>query len=312
MPFFMTSLKFGLAITTLASPALTQDNFKPIKLAGTVVAANKTGLSYEAQGCIKSISQDALTLGKVTAGQILVELDDRAADLAIRLAKARISDLDAAVYERDFAITVAKANLSRVKEEQDFVDREFERTKILFQRGLVNETTLEAAERRKLDATFSVDRTQEALESTKTSRSRARIALDIGQLELEARKLDLDALTVSSPFNGVLLNFDPNIGNCVSQGALAAEIYIPDAKNVETFIFVDQLVNIESTGVIIGNPVNVSRINGIICLGIFSGVDTEANLETQNVKTTIKLDSSCAKSMFLNEAVEIETLPANN
>ena len=311
MSLFMKSLKFGLAITTLASPALTQDNFKPIKLAGTVVAANKTGLSYEAQGCIKSISQDALKSGKATAGQILVELDDRAANLAIRSAKARVSDLEAAVYERDFAIKVAKADLSRVKEERDFVDREFERTQILFQRGLVNETTLEAAERRKLDATFSVDRTQEALEITKSSRSRASIALEIGQLELEARKLDLDALNVRSPFNGVLLNFDPNIGNCVSQGTLAAEIYTSDAKNVETFIFVDQLVDTASTGVIIGNPVNVSRINGKICLGIFSGVDTEANLETQNVKTTIKLDASCAKSMFLNEAVEIETLPTN-
>jgi len=301
-----------LAITNLASPALIQENFKPIKLAGTVVAANKTGLSYEARGCIKSISQDALKSGKATAGQILVELDDRAANLAIRSAKARVSDLEAAVYERDFAIKVAKADLSRVKEERDFVDREFERTQILFQRGLVNETTLEAAERRKLDATFSVDRTQEALEITKSSRSRASIALEIGQLELEARKLDLDALNVRSPFNGVLLNFDPNIGNCVSQGTLAAEIYTSDAKNVETFIFVDQLVDTASTGVIIGNPVNVSRINGKICLGIFSSVDTEANLETQNVKTTIKLDASCAKSMFLNEAVEIETLPTNS
>jgi hypothetical protein len=29
------------------------------------------------------------------------------------------------------------------------------------------------------------------------------------------------------------------------------------------------------------------------------------------VKTTIELDASCAVTMFLNEAVGIETLPAN-
>ena len=60
---------------------------------------------------------------------------------------------------------------------------------------------------------------------------------------------------------------------------------------------------------VVDNPVNVIRVNGQICPGVFSGVETEANLENQNVKTTIDLDKNCARSMFLNEAVEIETLP---
>ena len=36
--------KLGLAFTSLAVPALAQDPFQTIKLAGTVVADNKTGL----------------------------------------------------------------------------------------------------------------------------------------------------------------------------------------------------------------------------------------------------------------------------
>ena len=118
-------------------------------------------------------------------------------------------------------------------------------------------------------------------------------------------------MSLRSPFNGVLLNFDLNIGNYDSQGILAAEIYTPDAKNVETFIFVAQLVNTTFTNIIIGNPVNVSRINGKICLDIFSGIGTKVNLETQNVKTTIKFYSSCARSMFLNKAFEIKSLLTN-
>ena len=111
-------------------------------------------------------------------------------------------------------------------------------------------------------------------------------------------------MSLRSPFNGVLLNFDLNIGNYDSQGILAAEIYTPDAKNVETFIFVDQIVNTTFTNIIIGNPVNVSRINGKICLDIFSGVGTKVNLETQNVKITIKFYSSCARSMFLKKRLK--------
>lgn len=307
----MTPLKFGLTLAALAFPALAQETFQTVNLAGTVVADNKTGLSYKARGCITGLSQAAVKSGKATAGQVLVELDDRSATLAVKSANARVSDLEAAVDESEFAITVAKADGARIKEEQDFVDREFERTRVLFRRGLVNETTLETAERRKLDATFAVDRTAEALERAISARSRANIALEIGQLDVRARELDLEALTMRSPFDGVLLNFQPNIGDCVSEGALAAQIYAPDEKSVETFVFVDQLVDTASGDVVVGNPVNVIRVNGQICPGVFSLVGTEADLESQNVKTTIELDASCAPTMFLNEAVGIETLPAN-
>ena len=307
----MNPLKLGLTLAALALPVLAQETFQTINLAGTVVADNKTGLSYQARGCITGLSQAAVKSGKATAGQMLVELDDRAATLAVKSSRARVSDLEAAVEERYFAITVAKANVARVKEEQDFVDREFERTRVLFQRGLLDETKLETAERRKLDATFAVDRMEEALVRAVSAKSRANIALEIGQLEVRAREIDLEELTVRSPFDGVLLNFEPNIGDCVSQGSLAAQIYSPEKKSVETFIFVDQLVDTVSAGVVVGNPVNIIRINGQTCPGVFSLVGTEANLESQKVKTTIELDASCALTMFLNEAVGIKTLPAN-
>lgn len=309
MKNFKFPLKLGLALATLALPAFAQDSFSSINLAGTVVADNKTGLSYGARGCITEISQVALKSGKATKDQVLIKLDDRAITLAVKSAMARVGDLEAAVDEREFSIASAKAEIVRVEEELDFVGREFERTHVLFQRGLVNETTVEAAERRKMDATFAVDRAKEALERAVSSKSRAYIALEIGELELLARKLDLDDLTVKSPFDGLLLDFSPKIGDCVSQGLLAAQIYTPDEKSVETFVFMDQLVNAKSVGVVVGNPVNVIRINGQICPGIFSLVGTEANLETQNVKITLLLDASCAATMLLNEAVSIKTLP---
>jgi hypothetical protein len=142
-------------------------------------------------------------------------------------------------------------------------------------------------------------------------KSRTLIALDIGKLELEARQIDLDELIIRAPHDGILIDFEPIIGDCVSQGSLAAKIYIPDEKSVETFIFVEQLLNSEKIGVVVGNFVNVIRTNGQICRGIFSLVGTEADLESQNVKATIDLDASCAPLMFLNEAVRIETLSEN-
>ena len=310
----MGNLKFfwlALILSVTSSTAFSENNFQAVSLSGTVFANNETGLSYQTGGCISEVSSQSLTTGKAYQGQVLVELDDRNAILAFKTAEARLLDLEASVEDSDFAIEVAKADVGRVEEEFQFVEREFERTKVLFERGLVNETTFEAAERRKLETTFSVQRAKEALGRSISSKTRSLIALDIGKLELEGRQLDLDDLIVRAPHDGMLLEFEPNIGDCVSQSSLAAKLYRPEEKSVETFIFVEQLVNAKEIGVAVGNLVNVIRTNGQICSGIFSLVGTEADLESQNVKAIIDLDPTCAPSMFLNEAVKIETVSEN-
>jgi multidrug resistance efflux pump len=278
-------------------------------LAGTVVADNMTGLSYRVRGCIKSVSKEAINTGIATINQELIRLDDRVAKMAVATAVARIKNLEAEVGDREFSVTVVQAEIIRIQEEQDFVAREYERTRLLFQRGLVNETTLEAAERRKMEASFALERIQEELQRALSGKSRAEIALDIGLLELNARQFDLQELTMQAPFSGVLLNFNPKIGDCVSQGALAAQIYKPKDKSVETFAFMDNLVDAKQFGLTKGNSVQVIRINGDSCPGQISLVGTEANLETQSVKVRIKLDPNCAVKMFLNEGVKIQLTP---
>ena len=302
----------ALILSIVSSAAFSENNFQSVSLSGTVFANNETSLSYQTGGCIAEVSSESLATGKTSQGQILVELDDRNAVLALKTAQARVLDLEASVDDSDFAIEVAKADVGRVEEEMQFVEREFDRTKVLFERGLVNETTFEAAERRKLETTFSVQRAKESLGRSISSKTRSLIALDIGKLDLKGRQLDLDKLIVRAPHDGILLEFEPNIGDCVSQSSLAAKLYRPEEKSVETFIFVEQLVNAEEIGVALGNSVNVIRTNGEICKGIFSLVGTEADLESQNVKAIIDLDPTCAPSMFLNEAVRILTLLENN
>jgi len=278
-------------------------------LAGTVVADNMTGLSDLVRGCITSVSKEATNTGIAAINQKLIKLDDRAAKIAVATAVARVKDLEAEVGDREFSVTAVQAEIIRVQEEQDFVVREYERTRLLFQRGIVNETTLEAAARRKMEATFALERIQEELQRALSGKSRAEIALDIGLLELNARQFDLQELAMIAPFSGVLLNFNPKVGDCVSQGALAAQIYKPKDKSVETFAFMDNLVDANHFGLTIGNSVKVIRVNGESCPGQISLVGTEANLETQSVKVRIKLDPNCAVKMFLNEGVKIELSP---
>ena len=308
----MTTLnltKLGVIFSFLATSLFAQTGGKPINLAGTVVADNMTGLSYRVRGCITSVSKEATDTGIATVNQELIKLDDRVAKIAVATAVARVKDLEAEVGDREFSVTAVQAEIIRVQEEQDFVVREYERTRLLFQRGLVNETTLEAAARREMEASFALERIQEELQRALSGKSRAEIALDIGLLELNARQFDLQELAMQAPFSGVLLNSNPKVGDCVSQGALAAQIYKPNDKSVETFAFMDNLVDANQFGLTIGNSVQVIRVNGESCPGQISLLGTEANLETQSVKVRIKLDPNCAVKMFLNEGVKIELTP---
>ena len=63
MKFNFTTMWCSLTVLILSSPAFSQDNYQSINLAGTVIAENESGLSYEAQGCITEVSQEAVNSG---------------------------------------------------------------------------------------------------------------------------------------------------------------------------------------------------------------------------------------------------------
>ena len=275
--------------------------------AGNVVASDMAGLSYETRGCILSISEKAKRSGLATAGQVLVELDSQKPELALRSAQAKVADLQAAVGERQLSIDAARADKDRQAQEVELVGREFKRNETMFRRGLINESTMEAVERRIMDANFAADRAKEALASAQSAKARAEIALEIGQLELQRAEVDLEALRIVAPIDGVLVGFDPNIGDCVQEGELAARIYAPAQKSVEFFVLIDQLSHEREKGVSIGAPMKITRASGEACGGVVTRIDTEANLETQYVKSSIQVEEGCASGLFLNEAVEVET-----
>ena len=63
-------IKVSMAIISLSSPLYAQANFQSINLAGTVIAENESGLSYEAHGCITEVSQEAVNSGLAIKDQV--------------------------------------------------------------------------------------------------------------------------------------------------------------------------------------------------------------------------------------------------
>ncbi len=272
---------------------------------GTVRAREIAGLSYGARGCIVDVSEDARRERVVRAGQVLVKLDDQRTVLALRTAEARVLELNAAVEERQLDFEAAEADDRRRKEELAFVVEEFERGSVMLGRGLINETSMDAIERRFMDAGFAAERAIEAIANARSAIRRAEIALEIGKLDMQSAVINLGMFTLEAPFDGILVGFDPNVGDCVQEGELAARIYRPDQKSVDVYLRVSRLTATDDSGLVIGAPVQVTRVNGQECGGNITRIDTEADSETQYVEVTVDVEPACAPSLFLNESVEI-------
>ncbi|KNG94141.1 hypothetical protein ATO11_07850 [Pseudaestuariivita atlantica] len=278
---------------------------------GTVRASDMAGLSYGARGCIVEVSETAKRARVAQAGEVLVRLDDRLSQLALRTARARVDELAAAVSERQLAVASARADNDRRAQELTLVQEEFQRNSVMFGRGLINETTMETVERRYLDARFAADRAEEAIANAQAAKVRADIALEIGQLDVQTAEINLDELTLTAPFDGVLVGFEATVGDCVQDGARAAQIYAPDQKSIEIYFLIGTLSATAPGGVAVGREVTFTRVNGDVCKGAISHLDTEADLETQYVEATIDVDPACAPALFLNEAVEVSTVPVS-
>jgi len=277
---------------------------------GTVRASDIVSLSYVARGCITEVNETAKRSRTVEAGQVLVSMDDQRAALVLRTAEARVTDLSAAIDERLLSLAAARADERRQNEELDFVEQEFQRNSVMQGRGLINETTMEAIERRFMDARFAAERAGEAIANAEAAVKRAELALEIGKLDMQSAELDMADYALIAPFAGVLVGFDASLGACVQEGQLAASIYKPQEKSVDVFFPISRLSAPGASGLAIGAAVKITRVNDESCAGTITRLDTEADPETQFVEATVDVDEACAPSLFINEAVEIEATQA--
>lgn len=304
----------GIAITPELSVA--QEQALPVEtqrltpntdtIFGNVRASNISSLSYGARGCIVDVSEDAKRERVAQAGQVLVKLDDLRSLLALRTVEARLSELAAAIEERQLSTDAARADDRRRKQELDLITEEFERSSVLLGRGLINESTMDTIERRLMDANFAAERAKEAIASAEVAKKRAEIALEIGDLDKESAEINHAMLLLTAPFDGVLVGFNANVGDCVQEGELAARIYVPDQKSIDIYFRISRLTATHASGLSIGATVKITRVNGQVCNGAITRFDIEATLESQFVEATVDVEVSCAPSLYLNEAVEVE------
>lgn len=188
------------------------DLARSVVATGKIEPLTKVEVKSKASGLVKQVFVDYGE--RVRRGQILVELDKEELQARVREARAAMQSAEAAVAS-------ARAQVERGKVDADdpqlpFLKTNLERSRQLFERGVISRTELDNAEsayqialNRQLSARRGVTATQADVE-----RARAEVAK--AQAMLERALEDLRNATIVSPMDGVVLSRDVEPGDAVS------------------------------------------------------------------------------------------------
>ena len=151
---------------------------------------------------------------EVQAGQVLVELDREQLQAQHRQDEADLLAAQARLEAARARVTEAEVRLE--DPEPDFLSREVERLRELFDQGDVSVKERDDAERALANARFRVRLVQASLPSLRASVTEAEAQVTAATASLERSATALRETTVLSPIDGVVLVRDKEVGDGVS------------------------------------------------------------------------------------------------
>ncbi len=163
---------------------------RKVTASGKLRALNTIKVGAEVSGQVTKVYVDFNS--RVTAGQVLAEIDPTRA-------RSRVLQVEARVAVARAALTQAEANAARARTDIGVQEREYTRRKSLASDGFISSSGLDAASNQLASARASIKTTQAQISS-----ARAQIAQSTA--ELSSAQLDVRRTVITAPSSGVIIN----------------------------------------------------------------------------------------------------------
>ncbi len=212
---------------------------------GVVVPAKSIELASRVSGKVVSLTPEFIPGGMFKAGDIMLQIDRRDYDLAVRQQRAelqkRLAEFEqrtAEVKQREAEVITAQCNLALEMGEQAVARREYE---------LLGETirpedealVLRRPQLKAREAACAAART--AKRSAEAVRQAAVASRSAAETALEKAELDLERTTIRAPFDAVIQSRSVNLGSQVSPGQPLASLVGTQEFWVKVSLPVDDL-----------------------------------------------------------------------
>jgi multidrug efflux system membrane fusion protein len=235
-------------------------------LRGETQAARSVTVRAETSG---QIINDPLRKGHVvTAGDILCQIDPGVRSSALADARARLASAQARIPETAARVAEANARLDEAR-------INFNAANKLSETGFASETRVASAQAGVRSAEAAVATATSGLEATKS-------AIQSAEAAVESAQKELDRVTITAPFGGLLETNTAELGSLMQPGAACATIVQLDPIKVVGFVPETAL-----SRVTIGAPARAKLTGGRMVQGLVTFISRSADPVTRTFRIEI-------------------------
>ena len=240
-------------------------------LRGETQAARSVTVRAETSG---QIINDPLRKGRmVAAGDVLCQIDPGVRSSALADARARLASAQARIPETAARVAEANARLDEAR-------INFNAANKLSETGFASETRVASAQAGVRAAEAAVATATSGLEATKSGIQSAEAAVESAQKEL-------DRVTITAPFGGLLETDTAELGSLMQPGAACATIVQLDPIKVVGFVPETELFRVT-----IGAPARAKLTGGRMVQGSVTFISRSADPVTRTFRIEINVDNA--------------------
>jgi multidrug efflux pump subunit AcrA (membrane-fusion protein) len=216
-----------------------------LRALGTVVPARTVQLAPRVAGEIVQVSPEFVPGGRFQAGDVIVQVDPKDFELAVRQAEteaekraAEVAQREGDVAQRQTDVVRAESALAVEMGQQSVAKREYE---LLGQTVQAEDEALVLRRPQLETARAACEAARAATRSAEGAWRAAKAAQEAADVALQQARLDLDRTTIRAPFGAIVQSRFADRGSQVSPGAPLATLVGTDAYWVQASLPVDQL-----------------------------------------------------------------------
>ena len=226
---------------------------------GQIQSRRTLELRTAMRGRVIELAENFEEGGSVSAGQLLVQIDQVDARAALDRTKADLQDAEAETRDAARTLVLARDELAASQEQADLRQRAFQRQLDLQERGVGTAAAAEAAELTAASARQSVLSRGQALAQAEARVDQAATRLARARIAVTTAERDLNETTVHAAFDGILREVTLVEGRLVSANEKLAELVDSKALEVAFRVSTAQYARLlDESGDLIGAPVTVS------------------------------------------------------
>ncbi len=208
-----------------------------IEAYGTVAPRESLKLVAEVRGQVVGMHPNFIEGGFVRSGEVLLTIDTRDYELAVRRTKVGIRQAQAERDRLEQEILNLDASLKLARSDVDLALAEANRFKKLAGKNMSSQSVLDKADRQYLTSRERLQSLENQLAVTGPSRIRLESQLEMAKVTMEQAILDLERCRIEAPFDawvtqkkveaGQHLAVSQSVGSIYRAGAFDIEVKIP-------------------------------------------------------------------------------------